>query len=88
MALYSWFSRTNTKTSNKSVKNNNDLLKASESVKCIENYTMWPTAKIKQNAKAILPNYSKVDDKPPKHQQVILPTTTALAIIKNQTNIV
>lgn len=81
MALYSWFSRTNTKQNNKNI--NNELLKASQSVQYIENYTMWPTAKIKPNAQLTPPNYSNLDDSSVKHQQAILPTKTVLTVIKS-----
>jgi len=81
VALYSWFLRTNTKPKIKSV--NNELLKASKSVKYIENYTMWPTAKIKPNAKITPPNYGNLDDKSLKHQKTILPTKAELAVIKS-----
>jgi hypothetical protein len=63
MALYSWFSRNNNKPGKKSVRANNNLLKASESAKYIENYTMWPTAKIKQNIEVTLPMYDDTENK-------------------------
>ena len=80
MALYSWFLRTKTKQSNKTVKINNDLLKASESVKYIENYTMWPTATIKQNVKVTQTSFN---NKTASYPQVVLSTKTALIPIKN-----
>ena len=83
MALYSWFSRTDKKSNIKSVSVHNDLAEASESAKYNKNYTMWPTATIKQDAKAILPIYNKVDKKIPKDQQAILPTKATLAVYKN-----
>tara|TARA_R110001583_G_scaffold45757_2_gene143812 strand:+ start:9886 stop:10131 length:246 start_codon:yes stop_codon:yes gene_type:complete len=81
MALYSWFTWTNTKPNNNKI--NNEILKASQSVQYIENYTMWPTAKIKPNAQLTPPNYSNLDDSSVKHQQAILPTKTALTVIKS-----
>jgi len=81
MALYSWFLRTNKKPKIKS--NNNELLKASRSVKYIENYTMWPTAKIKSNAEITPPSYIKVDDKAPPQQKTLLTTETTLTVIKS-----
>lgn len=63
MALYSWFSENNLKSNKKSVRSSNNLLKATESVKYIENYTMWPTAKIKSGIEVILPVYDDVDNK-------------------------
>lgn len=85
MALYSWFTWTNTKPNNNKINNeiNNEILKASQSVQYIENYTMWPTAKIKPNAQLTPPNYSNLDDSSVKHQQAILPTKTALTVIKS-----
>lgn len=81
MALYSWFSRNNTKLNNNKI--NNEKLKASQSVQYIENYTMWPTAKIKPNTQVATPNYSNLDNSALKHHQAILPTETVLAVIKN-----
>jgi hypothetical protein len=63
MALYSWFGRNNNKPSKKSVHANNNLLKAPEPAKYIENYTMWPTAKIKQGIEIALPVYDDVENK-------------------------
>ncbi|MDX2368190.1 MAG: hypothetical protein QNK36_07285 [Colwellia sp.] len=63
MALYSWFSKNNNKPNKKSVRANKNLLKASESAKYIENYTMWPTAKIKQDIDVTLPVHDDVKDK-------------------------
>lgn len=62
MALYSWFTKNNNKPSKKSVRAKNNLLKASESAKYIENYTMWPTAKIKQSIEVTLPDDEDVVD--------------------------
>ncbi|WP_114326458.1 hypothetical protein [Candidatus Colwellia aromaticivorans] len=66
MALYSWFSKNNNKPNKKSVRANNNLLKASESAKYIENYTMWPTAKIKPGIEVTLPVYDEAEDKSAK----------------------
>lgn len=63
MALYSWFSKNNNKPNKKSIQSSNNLLKASESAKYIENYTMWPTAKIKPGIDVTLPVYDDVEDK-------------------------
>lgn len=63
MALYSWFSKNNNKPTKKSVRANNNLLKASESAKYIENYTMWPTAKVKPGIDVTLPVHDDVEDK-------------------------
>lgn len=79
MALYSWFSRTDKKPSIKSISVNNELLRSSDTVKYIENYTMWPTAKIKPNIEVTLPNYG---DKSLKSQKVELSTSSNLADIK------
>jgi len=83
MALYSWFLRTKTEQSNKTIKVNNNLIKTSESVKYIENYTMWPTAKIKQDVKVKLPSFNSLDNQSPKNTKVVLLTETALTAIKN-----
>lgn len=83
MTLYSWFLRTSTKQNNKNTIDNNNLIKASESVKSIKSYTMWPTATIKQNVEIILPTFKKLDDKLPKHQPAILPAKVVLAVIKS-----
>lgn len=86
MALYSWFLRTDKKPNIKSVRIRKNLLRASESVKYIENYTMWPTAKIKQDAEITLPGYDSLSNnsgnKLSKDQKTILSTKTELAIIK------
>lgn len=66
MALYSWFSKNNNKPNKpnkKSIRASNNLLKASESARYIENYTMWPTAKIKPGIKVTLPVHDNIDDK-------------------------
>lgn len=63
MALYSWFTKNNNKPNKKSVRAKNNLLKASESAKYIENYTMWPTAKIKQSIEVALPVDEDVENK-------------------------
>jgi len=63
MALYSWFSKNNNKPNKKSIRASNNLLKASESARYIENYTMWPTAKIKSGIKVTLPVHDNIDDK-------------------------
>jgi len=83
MALYSWFLRTKTEQSNKTIKVNNNLIRADESVKYIENYTMWPTAKIKQDVKVILPSFTRLDNQSPKNTKIVLPTETALTPVKS-----
>ncbi|PHR83755.1 MAG: hypothetical protein COA59_10345 [Colwellia sp.] len=62
MALYSWFSKNNNKPNKKSIRAKNNLLKASESAKYIENYTMWPTAKIKKNIVEVLPESDDIKE--------------------------
>lgn len=83
MALYSWFLRTKTAQKKKAVKVNNDLVKASESVRYIENYTMWPTAKIKSEIKVALPSFNGLDNELAEQQETLLPTKTALTAIKS-----
>lgn len=56
MALYSWFLGTDKKSG---VKTNKSLRQATQSVKYIDNYTMWPTAKIKSNIEPSAFNKSK-----------------------------
>lgn len=73
MTLYSWFSRINKRPNNKNIQK--ELSKATQSVQYIENYTMWPTAKIKPNAKVIAPNYNNVDDSPIQAPQSIIDIT-------------
>jgi hypothetical protein len=63
MALYSWFGKNNNKPTKKRVQANNNLFKTPESVRYIENYTMWPTAKIKPGINFTLPVYDAVADK-------------------------
>jgi len=82
MALYSWFSRTKTEPNRKTIKVNNDLLRASESVKYIENYTMWPTAKIKQDVQVTESSFDSLDNKATKKSSVALTTKTALIPIE------
>lgn len=55
MALYSWFSHHNNKPNIYTVKAKNKVLPTSESTRNIENYTMWPTAQIKQNIEVTFP---------------------------------
>ena len=74
MALYSWFSRTSEKA--KSLNGYDHLLKTSTSVKYIENYTMWPTAKIKTDVNVILPKFSKLDEEIQNHQKAKIALTT------------
>ena len=83
MALYSWFSKNNNKPNKKSIRASNNLLKASESAKYIESYTMWPTAKLKKGIKVTLPVHDSVEVKSVKEsntQKSIL--ETALIINK------
>ena len=76
MMLYSWFSRNkkepNTKTNINNKNIDSELSKASQSVQCIESYTMWPTAKIKPNVKVTLPSFSSVDEPPIQPQQSVV----------------
>lgn len=80
MALYSWFLRKNSKPIKKSV--NNEVLRASTSVNNIENYTMWPTAKIKPNADVVPPSFNHVDNNTLAKTTIVLPTKTVLTVIK------
>ncbi len=82
MALYSWFLRDDKKPVIKKTSVNNDLTRTSNSTKYIENYTMWPTAKIKADVEITPPNYANLNGKSLKHQKATLPITTALTIIK------
>ena len=79
MALYSWFSRTNKKPNVKNVNTNDNLLNTADTVKYIENYTMWPTAKVKMTNKVIIPTYVDTSVKKP---EVALPTSSQLTVIK------
>lgn len=81
MSLYSWFSRTNTKPKIKRI--NNELIKASKSVKYIENYTMWPTASIKPHAEITPPSFTNVNGTQPNNTTTILPTEPTLSALKN-----
>lgn len=81
MALYSWFLRTDNKPSIKADQVKKDIIKASKTVKCIKNYTMWPTATVKTNVD--IPATS-CEEKSVKPEKVILPNSVALTIIKNQ----
>ena len=63
MALYSWFDKNNNKPSKTSVRANHNLLKTAKPAKYIENFTVWPTVKIKKNIEAILPVYNDVENK-------------------------
>jgi len=83
MALYSWFSRTETELNSKKNSGYNKLTKPSESVKYIENYTMWPTAKIKSDIKVILPSFNGLDNELAEQKKTLLPTKTALTAIKS-----
>ena len=85
MALYSWFSRTDKKPNIKTEKVENDIIKASKTVKYIENFTMWPTATIKSNVEITSFNDitpSNHSDKSLKPKKAILPNITALTVIK------
>ncbi|MBL4900228.1 MAG: hypothetical protein JKX76_11420 [Colwellia sp.] len=89
MALYSWFSKNN-KSINKSVPANNSLLKAPKSSKYIENYTMWPTAKVIQGIEVKLPMCNGVENKlvekcdKPKSTSVDKPMLLATALTSNK----
>jgi hypothetical protein len=74
MALYSWFNKNNEKPNKKSVRANNNLLKASQSAKYIENYTMWPTAKMKQSIEATLPMHDHAENKLAKEPDALIST--------------
>jgi hypothetical protein len=80
MALYSWFLRTNNKPGVKTVKYSRNLQQASNTVKCIENYTMWPTAKIKINAEITV---SEFEDKSVSSTVTVLSTKSALIGVKS-----
>jgi hypothetical protein len=79
MALYSWFSRIDKKPSKKQISINDDLLKSSSTIKYIESYTMWPTAKIKPDVEVTIPNFG---DKLLEPKAVALPTSSKLTAIK------
>lgn len=66
MALYSWFRRNAARSNNKNatIKIDNKLIGTPESGKYIENYTMWPTAKLKEGAEIVLPVEEKLAQKP------------------------
>ena len=85
MALYSWFIRTTTRPRLKSI--NNEQLKASQSVQNIENYTMWPTAKIKPNAKVTCQQNRINGENSPKilneRPTVVLPANCVIPVIKS-----
>ena len=49
MALYSWFLKVRSRLKTRKTKINNDLQKASESIKHLKNFTMWPMASIKKD---------------------------------------
>ncbi len=83
MALYSWFLRTDNKPKIKSVRIRKNSLRASGSAKYIENYTMWPTAKIKQDIKVTLPDYGNLKSNTYQDQKTIISTKTELAVIKS-----
>lgn len=62
MTLYSWFLRIKAEPKNKNI--HHELSKACQSSQQIENYTMWPTAKVKPNAKLRPLNHNKTDKVP------------------------
>lgn len=74
MALYSWFRKNNNELAKKSVQVNNNIVKASESAKYIENYTMWPTAKVKSGVDVKIPVYDDIDNKLSKEPNEIKAT--------------
>ncbi len=83
MTLYSWFLRKDKKPEITSVHVKNNSIKTSNANKYLENYTMWPTAKIKPDVEIFIPsNYGKMNSKPLEHQKETLVTGTALTIIK------
>jgi len=63
MALYSWFGKNTREQNKETIRVKKNVLKASESAKYIENYTMWPTAKVKQGIEVLLPVHDDVEDK-------------------------
>ncbi len=70
MTLYSWFSRIKKEPNNTNM--HKELSKATQSVQYIENYTMWPTATIKSDAKVIPQSYTNTDEGPLQPQQPII----------------
>lgn len=80
MALYSWFTRTDKKITVKNVCTNNNLLNTSDTVKYIENYTMWPTATIKPTHEVIIPTYIDTSN---NELKAALPTNSPLTVIKS-----
>lgn len=59
MDLYSWYVKSNRKNKRK-LKSNH--LKSPVLTNNIENFTMWPTAKIKVNSDVKLPTLNKKED--------------------------
>jgi hypothetical protein len=70
MTLYSWFSRIKKGSNKKNIRS--EQSKANQSVQYIENYTMWPTATIKSDAKVIPQSYTNTDEGPLQPQQPII----------------
>jgi len=62
MALFSWFSKNNNESNKKSIRANKNSSKVAKSTKYIENYTMWPSAKIKKNIEEPLPESEDIKE--------------------------
>ena len=60
MTIYSWFLRIKRKTIKKNL--NDDLFNTTASPSNIKNYTMWPTATIKNDIEVIPPKHSDTLD--------------------------
>ena len=60
MALYSWFVENKKQTNNKNIRTKSSFKNSSVSNRYIANYTMWPTAKIKEGILIKLPIHNKI----------------------------
>jgi hypothetical protein len=80
MALYSWFSHHNNKPDINTAKSKSKVLPSITFTRNIENYTMWPTAKIKQDTNLKF----TVNDTFKTNNNIVIKTTITKAISNKQ----
>jgi len=78
MTIYSWFSKEKTKSTSIEGIIESELLITKETTTYLENFTMWPTAKIKPNADVKPQNYNNINEKDAKKSMDILSSTAVL----------
>ena len=78
MTIYSWFDKDKTTSTSLNGIVENELLATKETTTYLENFTMWPTAKIKPNADVKPQNYNNINKKDAKKSRESLSSTPVL----------